>query len=167
MAKQENTQELLSRIEDVLRHIRNVQNSAELLGKRLILEGHWKLGKSLIANSFLHDNSKFHGIEWDCLCSADEVEPSRLMEAIAHHQQVNPHHPEYWEDGVNSMPEVYIAEMVCDWHARSTEAGTDLRQWVKETACDKYGISLNGGAYKKIKRFIDLLLNKPLKAMKT
>ena len=55
---------------------------------------------------------------------------------IRHHAETNPHHPEYWH-GIENMPKVYIAEMVCDWYARSNEFGSDLREWVKDKATKK------------------------------
>jgi len=48
--------------------------------------------------------------------------------------------------------------MVCDWKARSTEFGSDLRVWIKEDASNKYGFSLKSSIYKKIKKFVELLL---------
>lgn len=38
---------------------------------------------------------------------------------IAHHYQVNTHHPEHYENGVAGMSLLDIVEMVCDWKAAS------------------------------------------------
>ena len=140
------------------RHISLVIDAAQILGERLIEEGDIDLGRILVANSFLHDNSKFYGIEWRDLQRDEEVE--KVKNAVLQHTETNHHHPEFWGD-MNNMPSVFLAEMVCDWWARSSEMGTDLRLWIKGSALSKYDISPQGKAYKQIKRFVDLLLDKP------
>ena len=50
------------KIQDILRHIQNVQANCLLLGKRLIERGDFEIGRQLIANGMIHDNSKFQGI---------------------------------------------------------------------------------------------------------
>ncbi len=46
--------------------------------------------------------------------------------ALKHHYEVNPHHPEHHEDGVNGMTLVDVIEMLCDWIAAGerTKDGT-------------------------------------------
>jgi hypothetical protein len=154
------TKYTIDRIRKLKRHIRNVQDAAELLGERLIENGEVELGRRLIANSLMHDNSKFHGFEWDHL-EDDLLNPLKVI-AIQHHKQVNPHHPEYWSD-IKNVPPVYLAEMVCDWKARSTEFGTDLRKWIKETAFKKFGFTTSTAVYKQIKQYVDLLLDDKFK----
>ena len=144
---------------NVLRHIKNVQEAAKLLGERLIDRGEKDLGRILIANSMIHDNSKFFGIEWEYM-SAEETNKEKLQLAVLQHVTTNPHHPEYWGD-IKDMPRIYLAEMVCDWHARSVEFGTDLRDWIKNAALEKYGITTQTKVYKTIKEFVDLLLDNP------
>jgi hypothetical protein len=151
----------LKRIRELLRHVKLVQEAAQRIGESLIEQGDSKLGRELIANSMNHDLSKFRGIEWNAIgnrntgCSQDEKQL-----AILQHVQSNLHHPEYW-GGVNDMPKVYLYEMVCDWFARSVEFGTDLRDWVKETAVNKYDIRRNSKPWKEIKRALDILLDQP------
>jgi len=117
----------VKRLKNILRHIKLVQDAAQILGDRLIEKGKSDIAKMLIANSFIHDNSKFYGIEWEYLTNDDDVSKDKLEIAISHHVSINPHHPEYW-GGVENMPIVFIAEMVCDLYARSIEFGTDLRE---------------------------------------
>lgn len=38
---------------------------------------------------------------------------------IAHHYEVNDHHPEHYPDGVAGMSLMALMEMVCDWKAAS------------------------------------------------
>lgn len=158
------------RLTALLRHIKLVQEACELLGMRLIDEGEGRLGRDLIAKSMLHDNSKFYGIEWEMISTPDineedkekkkELEDKRLA-AIIQHQSVNDHHPEFYPNGVSDMNRLATAEMVCDWYARSHEFGTNLRDWIKDSALERWSISPNGKKYKEIKYFLDLLLEKP------
>lgn len=143
----------IAKIELVFSHIKNVQRNCYKLGIRLIKNGEIELGRNLISNGQIHDNSKFKGIEFDHLFYGDPM----LEEVIKHHQSVNPHHPEYW-GGIKNMPRVYIAEMVCDWYARSSEFGTGLREWIDAAALKKFNFSKEDGVYKQITEFIDLLL---------
>lgn len=56
------------------------------------------------------------------------------------------------------MPELDIAEMVCDWYARGTEFATGLRDWITNTAIDRFRIDLEGKQFIWINGFVDLLL---------
>ncbi len=143
----------------LLRHIRNVQDECELLAERLLEQEKQNLARALLANGMLHDNSKFRGVEWDYLSEAAKTKaPDQFKAAVLQHQVTNPHHPEYW-GGIDSMPSVYIAEMVCDWKARSGEFGTDLRDWVKDKAVRRWNFTTQGRVYKEIKEYLDLLLD--------
>ena len=143
----------------LVRHIRNVQDECELLAERLLEQGKQNLARALLANGMLHDNSKFRGVEWDYLSEeAKSKNPEQFKAAVKQHQLTNQHHPEYW-GGIDSMPSVYIAEMVCDWKARSGEFGTDLREWVKEKATKRWHFTTKGRVYKEIKEYLDLLLD--------
>lgn len=148
--------ELIYRLSGLTRHIDLVKTSANVLGNRIIASGDFCLGKALIASAYGHDLSKFHGIEWQYLYPG--ADQALLTIARDHHVSTNTHHPEYWGD-IKEMPTVALAEMVCDWHARSSEAGTDLRAWVRDEACDRWKISRKTVAYREIKKFIDTLLD--------
>jgi len=151
-------------LQELVRHIKLVQDAAQLLGERLIEKGQVDFGKILIANSLSHDQSKFHGIEWKHLTRRNEDE-IMLKQALEQHLCTNHHHPEYW-GGINEMPGIYVAEMVCDIYARSSEMGTCLRDWVKNVAVEKYKMPLQGKAYKALKGFIDVLLDEPFGKIK-
>lgn len=145
-----------SHLQKTWNHIRHVQDLAWEMGNELIRQDKENLGRSLIHNSLSHDKSKFVGIEWEHLVRGDEL----LNECIRHHNQTNPHHPEYW-GGIQNMPDVYLAEMICDWVARSFELGTSVRDWIDKNASEKFGYNLNDEIYKKIKYFLDLIVEKP------
>ena len=150
------------RLDKVIRHIENVQNACRLLGEKLIEKGDVQLGRLLIANGYIHDNSKFHGVEWDYL---DEDNDERQKIAISHHNRTNPHHPEYW-GGIKLMPPLFIAEMVCDWKARANEFGTSLVDWIIGDAAKRYKYTKDDEIYKAIKYFAEMLCDKPFKQLK-
>ena len=154
-------------LENFYRHLDGVHKAVRLLARRLIAQcqpDDEKLAFLLLRNSFTHDRSKLEGIEFPWIHQVEDKE--KLILAIEHHQQVNPHHPEYW-GGVNEMPPVAIAEMVCDWKARSEEFATDLREWIREQALKKYSIPPTGRVAKMIKKFVDLLLDPAFKDVRT
>lgn len=153
--------EVEEKIELVFNHIQNVQRSTYKLGIRLIKKGELELGRNLISNGQIHDNSKFKGIEFDHLFYGDPL----LQEVVKHHQSVNPHHPEYW-GSIHNMPRVYVAEMVCDWYARSCEFGTGLRDWIHNTAMQKYNFNNTDQIYSTIEEMLALLLEPQFNSLK-
>lgn len=148
------TAESIEKIELVFNHIQSVQRNCYKLGIKLIKVGEIELGRNLISNGQIHDNSKFKGIEFDHLFSGDPL----LPEVVKHHQSVNPHHPEYW-GGIHNMPRVYVAEMVCDWFARANEFGTGIREWIDSKALQRFGFTKEDPVYKEIQEMLGLLLD--------
>ena len=150
------------RLHSLVRHIEHVKDNCRLLADRL---GEDDFSKRLIANSYIHDQSKFHGIEWEYLADNTVIYIGKDKEAfdaaLAQHVHGNPHHPEYW-GGIYEMPKIFIAEMVGDWFARSQEFGTDLREWITEKARDKFKFNCQCKVYKQIKEFVDIMLDKKL-----
>lgn len=67
------------------------------------------------------------------------------------------HHAEYWH-GFHNMPEIYIAELACDWLARSQEFGTDVLEWIENSALKKYEINKESLQYKWLCNYLNLLL---------
>ena len=88
------------------------------------------------------------------------MSPDSLQLAIDHHRRVNEHHPEYW-GGIDNMPELFVAEMVCDWYARSQEFGTDLREWIRGHAYERFRIDPKSEQHAWIADFVETLLGKP------
>lgn len=150
------------RLDKLRRHIHNVQESGYLLAERLRKrnqEGDVELSHELVINIHVHDHSKFQGIEWEYLHDEIKAEdPDKFKLAWEQHVKTNEHHPEFW-NGICNMPRVYVAEMVCDWKARSSEFATDLRVWVKDKATKRFDFSPTGKVYKEIKEFLDILLD--------
>jgi hypothetical protein len=147
------------KLEALIRHIEEVQKNCRLLADRLMAEdkANFEFAKKLIANSYLHDNSKFSSLEWMHLTRAEE-DDEMLDVVIKEHNNSNFHHPEAWSDGIRGTPDIYIAEMTCDWKARSTELGTDLKEWIDTKATKRWGFGKRDKVYKKIMKYVDLLL---------
>jgi len=162
---QKQIDEVLGKINRLTRHIRNVESNCILLGVKLIEQGNIELGHRLIANGMVHDASKFSGIEFENLTynepSKEESSKLKMKMAIHHHQKTNLHHPEAWSGGIKEMPDVFLAELVCDWKARSEEFGTSLRDWIDETATKRWNFAKDDKTYKEIMSFVDLLCEKP------
>jgi hypothetical protein len=155
---------ILAKLEFVARHIRNVEDNTLLLGKKLIERGDVDLGMKLIANGQVHDASKFHGIEFEYLSlnnPNDENKALKLKLAVQQHNTTNPHHPEYWSGGIKEMPDVYVAEMVCDWKARSEEFGSSLRDWIENEATKRFAFTKEDKVYKEIMEYVNLLCQTP------
>jgi len=129
-----------------LPHIRNEANK----------NGDEVLGKNLIANGQMHDNSKFQGIEWEHLFRGSHI----LKDVVSHHNTTNKHHPEYWGT-IHDMPKLFIAEMVCDVTARSQEFGTNVREWIADVATEKYGFDMEDKVGLLIQDYLDMILQKP------
>jgi len=150
------------KLDALLRHIEEVKKNCLLLATRLMDKdkNNFEFAKKLIANSFLHDNSKFSAIEFQHLTKADE-DDEMLKVVIEEHEDRNFHHPEHW-GCIKEMPKIYLAECVSDWRARSSELGTDLKDWINTTATKKWEFTKRDKVYKQIMEYVNLLLEQSL-----
>lgn len=148
--------EIEKRITKILLHISHVQENTRVMGFALLDKGEVELAKSLIANGLVHDQTKLTGPDFDELFQKEDKNMLRL--AIHRHNTTNKHHPEYW-GGIDKMPDVYVAEMVCDWKARSSEMGLDFREWIEVEAPKKYGYAEPMAT--KIKYYASLITDAP------
>jgi len=147
------TMTTLDKVEHILEHVKHVQENCYKLGVKLIKEGREDLGIALIRNGQKHDNSKFTGLEFKHLFEGDPL----LGEAISQHNTNNEHHPERW-GSIHNMPQEFIAEMVCDCAARSSEFGSGIREWFSDKATLKYGFTMDDEVGTAITCFLDMLL---------
>ena len=67
------------KVRAIARHIRNVEDNCLLLGEKLIESGEIDLGRQLIANGMVHDESKFHGIEFEYLSLNNPTEENTKL----------------------------------------------------------------------------------------
>lgn len=152
----------LQKITSIWRHIEDVQKNCFIIAENLIENGEGELARQLLTNSLVHDQSKFRGIEWEYMNPDDDSDAAvdNLRLAVHQHNTTNPHHPEYW-NGIQNMPDVYLAEMVADWKSRSSDFGTSLQSWIDNQAAVRFHYNKKQLVYKKIMRFTKLLLEKP------
>lgn len=103
------------------------------------------LNRLLSQRVAFHDRSKYTGTEFkpyrqyfypsmeDIL--PDEVKYREFDYAWRHHYMVNEHHPEHWSSLIYrqlakvKMPDVFFAEMICDWIAVSLTQHSSLYDW--------------------------------------
>tara|TARA_R110000822_G_scaffold110654_3_gene240894 strand:+ start:3786 stop:4283 length:498 start_codon:yes stop_codon:yes gene_type:complete len=156
----EEKDEYRKRLFSITRHIDTVNAAAQKLAEKIIEKAETQedldMARRLVQRARRHDMSKFEGIEWESL---NKEAGDMLNVSVHQHQQTNDHHPEYFVGGISEMNDLQIAEFVCDIYSRATEFGTDLRDWIKNKATKKYNFSLKSGSYKKIKKYVDLLLD--------
>lgn len=144
-------------LDSLIRHIDLVRSSGVLLAKRLASKGRQDFARILLGNIYIHDASKFAGIEWDYLHAGSDTPKDKLDLAIKQHNTTNPHHPEYW-GGFDQIPDIFLAEIACDWLARAQEFGTGLREWIKLKAIDRFKIDIESKKYNTLMGFVDILL---------
>jgi hypothetical protein len=143
-------------LDNLVRHIELVREAGLILGKRLMAQGRKEFGRILIGNIFVHDASKFAGIEWDYLHAGKDTPKEKLELAVKQHVETNSHHPEF-HGGFNNMQEIDIAEMACDLLARSQEFGTSVKDWITDVGVEKYHIDIKSQQYQWLMAFIALL----------
>ncbi|MBD3407381.1 MAG: hypothetical protein GF411_14790 [Candidatus Lokiarchaeota archaeon] len=113
----------------------------------------------LISRGQSHDESKYQNeVElvpyiwltefYRCQNSGQDFEypsgiESQVDAACLHHVQNNRHHPEFHDD-INSMSDIDIIEMVCDWTAMSQELGQDggsAKGWADKNIGSKWNFN--------------------------
>lgn len=160
----------IEKIRSITRHMRNVEDSCLILGEKLIGRGEIQLGKNLIANGFIHDASKLHGIEFEFMSPGintnEETAKLKMKMAIQQHRSVNPHHVEYWNSKIENMPDVFLAELCCDLKARSEEFGSSFIDYIEECVEKKWNINKESKTYKRILDFVGLLCEIPFQEIK-
>ncbi len=153
---------IIQKLDNLLRHINGVRENCLILGKKLIEKGEIDFGLQLIKNSQIHDLSKFTGIEWNYIVEPKCFDDKDVLKlAISQHNSCNPHHPENCPGGIKDMPQIYLAEFCCDIATRAGEFGTGVREWFDKEGLKKYKITKNTKVYKEVKRYFDMILDKP------
>lgn len=141
---------ILKQIKDTVIHKQLVLQSCYKMTEYLYSEDKKDLALSLMQRAANHDNSKFNKDELYNLALIDDnnnsfINPNSILsdesqKLIELHWKNNSHHPEHYED-YDEMSELDILEMVCDWHARSVEFGTDLLDFVQTRQENRFHFS--------------------------
>ena len=150
----ENNNTITHRLDQILKHQKNVRENCYQLGHRLMCDNEIELGLKLVTNGQIHGNSKLrYSIEFNHLWDPNDLE---FINAKNHHHGLNPHHPEYWPEGIKSMSDEFIAEMVCDWVARCNEFGTYIQNFI-ESSLSRFNYTKNDEVYSKILKYTEIL----------
>ena len=121
--------------------------------------------KDLVEQAYKHDMSKFSKEEVGpyikithyYMCKAkglkaeelSKEEHDEVLDAIFHHLKSNEHHPEYYDNNATrersntiidakSMPDLFIAEMLCDWMAMSQEFNNSIHKFSESVVNKKF-----------------------------
>ena len=133
---------------DTLIHKEYVEKSCEKLASYLERTGATEHAKLLRERAKVHDNSKISCEDELSALSRIINDKSTLrdsskqlsqikQDAIKLHWKHNTHHPEHFNSPTD-MSRIDVMEMCCDWHARSTQYGTDLMSFVKKRQEDRF-----------------------------
>jgi hypothetical protein len=152
------------KIKASLRHIENVRQNVQIVVDKLLDLGKFNTARLLIAYSLGHDQSKFADLKQFNTIVLGEGTVEDLKEAVRIHGESETLHPEFY-DSIHKMPAWCVAEMVCDWKARSSEFGKDIREWIDNEAAKRYGFTKEDNIYKLITFFLDMLLEKPFQKL--
>jgi Family of unknown function (DUF5662) len=128
------------------------------------------VANELFRRAAIHDNSKFLPEEFEIY---EQVFPElqkhafgsaqmkaayeQLGPALEHHFQVNRHHPEYFEHGIDDMNLIDILEMVCDWCAASARSQTGIQ---KGLLLNKQKFKIDDRVFGMIERTVVELMSK-------
>lgn len=156
----ESQKDLKEKYTKLVSHLDIVKNNCRTLAFALIDEGKFELAHSLMVAGQTHDLSKFYGNEWEYLCDYEKHKGDpELSVAIRDHVENNFHHPEAWshKNGIHSMGDAELAELVCDWVARGQEFGKGVRRFMEESAFSKYDFNKESLVFDKISYFYKLL----------
>jgi len=138
-------------LDNFITHKQLVLKYTTILGKHFLAEGN-AIGIRLIANGYIHDIEKFLPLSIKYFSKPGE--DCRLVSN--RHYEKTQHHPEYWE-GIQNMPELFLAEMVCDWMARSMEYKDDIFKWMEGPALKRYNFTKDDEVYNSIIKFINII----------
>lgn len=151
-------------IEDTIIHKKYVLDSALKMFHYLCSVNKEELGLELLKRAVVHDNSKLEDEELYLLSRLSDREEAfteaeytlneKQKQSIKLHWQNNSHHPEHYKNS-SEMTELDILEMVCDWHARSTQYETDLLEFVKTRQNNRF--KFEDKMYKKIIRYCKII----------
>lgn len=145
----------LSNIEDIekvfqetMLHKEFVIESCEKLARYLESNGATYHARKLRERAIIHDDSKITNlIEMVALSklindTSSMKDPSKHLSPAKQkflklHWKNNSHHPEHFAS-VLDMSKLDIMEMCCDWHARSTQYGSNFLEFVKKRQEERF-----------------------------
>ena len=85
-----------------------------------------------------------------------------LKPALDHHYEVNSHHPEHYENGIDAMNLLDLVEMICDWLASSKRH--DDGNIYKSLEINKKRFKMSDQLYSILKNTVDLYFEEEIDA---
>lgn len=134
--------------QDTILHKEYVIKSCEKLARYLEKEGAVEHAQQLRERAKVHDNTKIscedelHALsrlindQTTMKDASKQLSPIR-KDSIKLHWKHNSHHPEHFKTPID-MSKLDIMEMCCDWHARSTQKGTDFLGYVETAQNERF-----------------------------
>lgn len=134
-------------VSDTLIHKQLMIQSSLLMIEYLYSQNRYEDALELAKRCSIHDHSKFEmdEVEMFIKMSIKEHGKSRpngkltedQKKLIEMHWKRNRHHPEFFSD-YHKMSEIDILEMVCDWHSRAKQFGTDYMEFVNTIPKERF-----------------------------
>lgn len=156
----------IKHFEELCIHKKLLIDSCYKLAVHFLKEDNEEFALMLMKRAFIHDISKLSKFEFHAADAFDSFKKHSKNRNyvfsdnekifLQEHWKNNKHHPEYWED-VNDMEDIDIAEMVCDWHARSVEFNDDLLVYINHRQDTRFAFPKH--IYDKIINYATILLN--------
>ena len=141
----------LEHLDDIVTHLTTFHQCAVKMAKGLMAADRKPLALLLLKRAYRHDTDKFNRKTFEVLRRGANEHPEFDEVRLAHATK-NPHHPEY-HNSIHDMDELDVAEMVCDWAARSGEFKTGLQDYIDDEATKRYGFTKKDEIYKLIMYF--------------
>lgn len=151
---------------DTINHKKHLFDSASKMALYFLKNNDEDMALKILRRSFTHDLSKFNASEYNSFHVFKEYNNSLIDASILYNEQDevflkehwknNKHHPEHWSD-FNDMTELDIIEMVCDWHSRSVEFGTDLLEFIHTRQNTRF--KFDDKMFNKILFYVNILLD--------
>lgn len=157
-----NLESKLTQLDDIMVHVGFVMKAGHKLSRKLMLSGEEDKAIGLLQRILMHDFSKslvdeFYGMAKfsEDMASMKDPNVKRVadgkMDAIKLHWSRNDHHPEFWTAVMpntltnsepieisSEMSELSIAEMCCDWYARSMQFNSNVLDFYKIMSKDRW-----------------------------
>ena len=118
----------------------------------------------LMKNVLEHDKSKYSVEEFEPYAAKffpykqnrlnKKIINKNFTEAWKHHYMNNKHHPEYWVEVKEKMPDVYVCEMICDWISVSMTIKGSVMEWWEKRGREQISKNLDPSDVKMCEGFI-------------
>lgn len=156
----------ITHFEELCLHKKILLDSCQKLATYFLINDNEDFALMLMKRAFVHDTSKLSKAEFHAADAFDSfskdsrkgnqdfTKKERIFLEI--HWKNNKHHPEHWEN-IRDMKDIDIAEMVCDWHARSVEFDDDLIEYIGYR--QKARFAFPDDMYEKIMYYAKILVN--------